>query len=384
MRILIYFILFLSTQLACADIRFLSISDFHYGSGNISGDGKDTGKILLNSSLKKFSQLSNQVDFILTLGDFSTHMLLYSPKKSDYLQTVFEGLYEANKQGKPMFYITGNNDSLKGNYQPFSWKGITPLTYAKHWQGACIHCKDLIIDGKHMEDTDYYSSYLISGNKELILIALNTTQFAQTSLLIPPYPQQEKDASQQLKWLESQLKTHHAKQLLIAMHIPPGKQYNGERTWREIYLKQFINLLNQTHKRYGHITLLTAHTHMDDIRKLQLKDGTNIYAYATPSISRNHHNNPAMKIFDLDNELRVKDYTTYYTPNDAQWGNEYYQAMKHIYPQCRAKILDKCMDSLTKEIVCKKLKIGVFYGAKSSRVDSSVCKTTYPVNLKTI
>lgn len=373
-------VIFLSIQPTRADIRFLSISDIHYGSGNTSGDGHDTDMTLLASSLNKFSHLVNEVDFILTLGDFATHGIKSSTKNAEYISTVFHGLYKANIAAKPMFYITGNNDSMGGNYQPFSWNGKTPLTLAKDWQGACLHCERLIIDEKHMRDKGYYSSYVLPGKKDIVLIGLNTIQFAKAPFLTLPYPHKDRDASQQLKWLESQLKTHHAKQLLIAMHIPPGNNHNGSLTWQKEYTKQFINLLNLFHKQYGQITLLTSHTHMDDIRKIQLNDGTNIYAYATPSISQIHHNYPAMKIFDLDNHLRIKDYTTYFTTTNNQWEHEHYQAIKHLFPECNNKILDKCLDTLNNELVCKTLKDGLFYGAKNPKVDSSVCKITYSVN----
>ncbi len=381
MRALICFLtLFVSTQLVFADIRFLSISDIHYGSENVSGDGHDTGNILLNSSLKKFNQLTKDVDFILTLGDVPTHKLLYSSKNVEYLQTVFQGLYEADKPAKPMFYITGNNDSPKGNYQPFSWNNKSVLTYAPDWKNMCIHCEGLMIDGTHIQDQGYYSSYVLPENKDIILIALNTVQFANIPLLLPRYLHQNKDATQQLQWLETQLKTHQAKQLLIAMHIPPGSNYKGNLIWQEDYLAQFIHLLNITHQHYGQITLLTAHTHMDDIRKIHLNDGSTVYAYATPSISQIHHNNPAMKIFDLDNDLHMKNYTTYYTTNEEQWGDEHYQAINTIYPQCAGELLTNCLNSLTNELVCNPLQEGAFYGAKSPRVDVAVCKKTYPIN----
>jgi UDP-2,3-diacylglucosamine pyrophosphatase LpxH len=372
--------LFFSTQLVFADIRFLSLSDIHYDTENISSDGHDTGETLLNSSLKKVNQLTKDVDFILTLGDFPTHKLVGSPKIATNLQTVFQGLYQADRPAKPMFYITGNNDSLKGNYQPFSWNGKSALTYANHWKNMCIHCKGLMIDGQHIQDQGYYSSYVLPQNKDIVLIALNTVQFAKIPTLLPGYPNQNTDATQQLKWLETQLKTLHAKQLLIAMHIPPGIDYKGNPIWQEDYLTQFIHLLNTTHQNYDQITLLTAHTHMDDIRKIQLNNDLTVYAYATPSISQNHHNNPAMKIFELDNDLHMKDYTTYYTTDDDQWRNEHYQAIETIYPQCVGKTLTSCLDSLTNELVCQPLQKKAFYGAKSPRVDGSVCKKTYSIN----
>ena len=377
---LIMFLLLI--QPTYANVRFLSISDIHYGSGNTSDDGKDTDDILLTSALKKMSLLASEVDFMITLGDFPTHMLLFSSKKAAFIKTVFHGLLQADSAAKPMFYISGNNDSLHGNYQPFSWNGESPLSMAQDWHGACVYCDGLIIDGSHMLDEGYYSSYVLPNNKDIVLLALNSTQFTNRPFLLPKYPNQNRDAIQQLQWLEKQLKTHHVKQLLIAMHVPPGSDHKGRPYWQEPYLKQFIQLLNLTANQYGQISLLTSHSHMDDIRKIRLSNGMNIYAYATPAISRIHHNNPAMKIFNLDTNMKLGDYTTYYTTTDGKWKNEHYSAIEDInsiFPQCHGKFLAKCIDSLSDESLCMTLKNGLFYGAKSPRVDGSVCKTTYPV-----
>ena len=380
MRIFLYLlIIVLLIQPSYANVRFLSISDIHYGSNNTPGDGHDTDKILLSTALKKFSHLAEQVDFIITLGDFPTHLLGYSSKKEEYIKTIFHDLYQADKAAKPLFYISGNNDPLQGNYQPFSWNGTSLLTFANDWQGACAHCEGLIIDGTHMFTDGYYSSYVLADNKDIILIVLNSIQFTHSPFFIPNYPHQDRDAAEQLQWLGMQLKEHHAKQLLIAMHVPPGRDYKGRSYWYEAYLQQFIHLLNLAYPQYEQITLLTSHSHMDDIRKIHLENGMSIYAYATPSISRIHHNNPAMKIFDLDADMKLQNYTTYYTTTDAQWGDDHYRALHSIFPQCHSNILATCLDSLSNQSVCKIVKEGLFYGAKSPRVDGSACRFTYPV-----
>ena len=377
--LILYLLLF---QPVHADVSFLSISDIHYGSENTPGDGHDTDPLLLASALNKFSHLTQEVDFIITLGDFPTHHWLNSPKIADYIRTVFHDLYQADSAAKPLFYITGNNDSLQGDYQPFSLNGKSPLSLAPDWQGACAHCKGLLLDGTHLADGGYYSTYVVPGNQDMLLIVLNSVQFTRAPFFFPTYPEQMKDALQQLQWLEMQLKTHHAKQLLIAMHVPPGMDYKGRPSWHEPYLKQFINVLNQTASRYGQISLLTAHSHMDDIRKIRLDSGLTIYAYATPSISRIHHNNPGMKIFQFDSDLKLKDYTTYYTTTDEPWENTHYSAIKgadSLFPSCHGQLLVTCLDSLDAVSICKRFKEGLFYGVKSPRVDASVCKLTYPI-----
>jgi len=382
MRLFIYiFILLIQITQTHAALSFLTISDIHYGENNTPGDGNDTDKVLLDSSLNKFKLLAKNVDFILTLGDFPTHRIFNTLKTKDYIQTVFQGLYKANSFAKPMFYIAGNNDSIQGNYHPFSYKGESPLKYAKNWQGACVNCEGLIIDRSHMEDQGYYSSFVIPNNKYIILIVLNATQFTKTPWFLNAYPNQKEDALAQFKWLNKQLETNTAKQLLIAMHEPPGKNYKDKNIWHEEYIKQFISLLNNSYKNYGEITLLSSHTHMDDIRKIKLGNGNIIFDYATPAISRIHHNNPGMKIFHLNDEMQIKDYTTYYTQNDNYWGDLHYNAIKgksSVFPNCHNKSLANCLNNLSDDAVCKNL--SKYYGVKSPRVNSSVCKFTYPVN----
>lgn len=380
MRAFLFSWFLFTITLSHAEISFLSIADIHYGINNTPGDGKDTDSILLKEALKKMATLSRNVDFILALGDLPTHSFWKNPEKKASLETVFHGLYQADRKAIPMFYIAGNNDSLNGNYQPFSSPAKSPLTFANDWQGACVYCDELLIDGSHMEDKGYYSSYVIADNKDIILIALNSIPFNKTPFFLPKYPNQNKDALTELQWLDKELQTHSAKQVLIAMHIPPGHNYHGKPTWYDIYLNQFINILDHALPRYGQISLLTAHTHMDDIRKIQLKNGQAIYTYATPSISRIHHNNPGIKIFALDSNLKIKDYTTYYTLEDAHWGQAHYQAMKDIFKDCLSPTLSHCLNELERKTVCLKLNQGEFYGVKSPRVDGSVCDLTYPVN----
>lgn len=360
---------------------FLTISDIHYGSNNLSRDGEDTGPEFMKITMREFEKLSKKVDFILCLGDLPTHFLFNSPKKGEFEKTVFDELYENDKELKPIFYLAGNNDSLLGNYQPFESNDVSPLNFATDWDGACAHCKGLIIDDRHMHHDGYYSSYVIPGNKKIILIALNATQWTKTPILAK-YPNQEHDALIQLAWLNQQLKKHHAKQLLIAMHEPPGMSYRGEPMWHKPYLQEFIRILSNNKKSYGEITLLTSHTHMDELRKIHLDDGSNIYAYSTPAISRIHHNYPGMKIFSMNNQLKIKNYTTYYTSDLNSWKKQQYQALnspRAIFPHCRHQTLSQCLSKLNTEQVCSSLDKGLFYGVKSPKVPHHECDTIYQV-----
>ncbi len=368
-----FIVLLICTSSLFASPQFLTISDVHYGTKNTTGDGKDTGIEVLNNAMEKFKELSKDVDFILTLGDLPTHLLGYSPEKEEYEKTVFHAFFEANTHLKPMFYISGNNDPLTGNYQPFEFEGKSPLSFATDWTGACMHCDGLILDDTHMASGGYYSSYVIPNNKDIILIVLNTTQWIKPFIFMPRYPHQETDALVQLYWFKEQLKKHHAKQLLIAMHIPPGKNRMGESLWQANYLKKFLNTIDQYHQSYDQISLLTSHTHMDEFRKIQLNGDKAIYAYSTPSVSRLHHNNSAMKVFSFNNKMEIKNFSTHYTTNDKEWGQEQYHALSSndgIFPQCENKMLAQCLDGLTDQEVCDYIERGLFFGVKSSQVNN--------------
>lgn len=368
-------------------MQFLTLSDIHYGDNNIVGDGQDTGPELLKLTENKIKELSPSVNFILFLGDIPTHGLLFNSAKEHYEKIVFHSLYRSNIAAKPIFYIPGNNDSLQGNYQAFEANGISPLTYATDWNGACAYCNDLIIDGSHMYHDGYYSSYVIPKNKEIILLALNATQWTKIAgvrrIFYSKYANQEEDASTQLAWMEDQLKNHRAKQLLIAMHEPPGTSYLGTPIWYKRYEQEFIRILAQYHHLYGQITLLSSHTHMEEFRKIQLDNGVNIYDYSTPSISRNHHNNPSMKVFSLNKDLQINDFTTYYTTASHEWNNEHYHALSApdpIFPKCQGKHLAACLDQLSIEQVCDDLHHGAFYGVKNPNVADTLCSQIYPIN----
>lgn len=363
--------------------RFLTLADIHYGSQHLDGDGLDTGKKLLALTLKKYGVLAAQADFIVILGDIPGHMFGASPKKEKYEQRVFHALYHANRARKPLFYAPGNNDALQGNYQSFQAKGKSPLTFAQEWQGACAYCDGLIIDASAMQEQGYYSSYVIPENKDIVLIVLNTTIFTKSPFYAATYPNQQEVASRQLQWFKSQLAKNKARQLLIAMHVPPGNNFQGNALWQEQYQQEFIAILTLFQHRFGQITLLTSHTHMDEIRKIRLNPGLNIYAYSTPSISRDHHNHSGMKLFELNDTWAVKDFTTYFTRTFLSWDDEHYHAIKEcdsIFPQCQQETLAACLDRLDNETVCKQLETGLFYGVKSNKVHQNVCSRFYAVN----
>lgn len=377
--------IFLCSTYTLASSHFLTLSDIHYGKDNRPGNGHDTGDMLWSSALGKFKELTTQIDFIILLGNLPTHSIFESStKKGDYEAKIFHDLYKADSHYKPMFYVAGNNDSLAGNYQPFLFNGRSPLDYAPDWQGACVYCDGLILDKSAMYQGGYYSTYVMPNNKDIILIALNATQFTGIPFWLPAYLNQDLDANQQLEWLETQFNRHHAKQLLIAMHEPPGVDYQDKPIWKENYLKTFIYLLNKYQDHYQQISLLASHTHYDELRKITLDNSRPIYSYSTPSISRSHYNNPAMKVFHLADDFSIYDFTTYYTTDEAHWDNNYYDAIKsknnNIFPNCSNLHLAACLDSLSNENVCQLMQEKFIYSVKNQDKRITNCLNSYKIN----
>jgi hypothetical protein len=225
---------------------------------------------------------------------------------------------------------------------------------------------------------------VIPNNRNIILIALNANQFVNPVFLAPRYPNQDQQAKIQLAWLEQQLRQHHAQQLLIAMHEEPGLDSNNNAVWRSSYLTTFINLLNRYHTNYQQLSLLPGHSHYDELRKIVLTDKTAIYSYSTPAISRNHYTNPAMKIFYLDKQQKLVDFTTYYTTDEQHWQNEQYHALLStgdtIFPNCGTYNLPHCLDLLTNEEVCEKMTKHYIFTVKNRDKPITNCLSSYIIH----
>lgn len=367
-------LLFINLSVQAAEIRFLTIADIHYGNPN------ETGAVLWQSTLKQYQKLAAESDFILFLGDMSAHAIRSARKKADIQSLIFHDLYRNNTLHKPLFFIAGNNDSLAGNYMPFSGYS-NPLLQAPEWSGgACAHCDNLTVDTTYMFQGGYYSSYVVPGRKDILLIVINATQFAEMPWWKAGYPHQNKDAEKQLKWLENQLKSHSANQLLIAMHEEPGKDYLGRPVWKPVFLKKFISLLDKYQKQYQEISLLAAHSHYDELRKIQLKN-TVVYSYSSPSISHDHHNYSAMKLFQLSENGRLKNFTTFYSKKNKTWSDGHYSAIPDIFPACHSEGLADCLSLLTAKEICRMEQDKHVFGAGNPAVKDIGCETGFAVSM---
>ncbi len=362
-------------------LHFLSIADIHYGPDNRPGDGHDTGDESWGAALKKFRQLSAQAEFIMVLGDLPTHTNWFSNNKAANEEKIFHDLY-LNAVNTPIFYVPGNNDSLKGNYQPFSYEGHSPLDLAKDWQGACAYCDDLIVDGQFMSSGGYYAASPFKNNKDkALLVVLNSTQFTKIPLILPPYFNQNEDAQTQLDWLENLLQTFAGQQIYIAMHVEPGNDFHGNEIWHRDNLERFMAIIDNL-PASTELSIFSAHSHYDEIRRMQTPQGRSVMIYGTPSISRDHHNNSGMKLFSVDDALNISNFTTFYTDQLSTWDEQSYQGQggEQAIFSCTQSILDTCLKSLSIQDACAAMSAGNMYGVKNPRFSELNCSLMYLVS----
>src|SRR3990167_5400324 len=279
---------------------------------------------LINTNIK--NGIVPKPQFILILGDISGHARVIPDSAIKNESVVFSKL-KAHFEHTPIFYIFGNNDSLKANYGPFydrtlSGRDKSPYDVAISHSGwldgflsTGAHCKP-----KHSrypclisEDpvNGYYSAYL---HNKLRLIALNSVLFAEIR-----GPITKNAETDQLQWLSAQLesaKINH-ESVLIAMHIPPGNNaYDHSSFW---FPREQANFLKSV-KIYRHtiIGLLAAHTHAEELKVIKASPHQIIGGlYITAALSTSHGNAPAIKTF-------------YFSKRNGQWLLSNYQTFNFL------------------------------------------------------
>ncbi len=165
----------------------------------------------------------------------------------------------------------------------------------------------------------YYSAQPLGSN--LMVIGLNTNSFVDGTPT-------SAGANAELDWLNFQLAAAKAagQKVWILMHVPPGANSQStaqnavkagtpsevsEQTTAMMWDPGIQEVFLQTLENYpGMVTLMLAgHTHMDEYRILS----TGNVLEQLPSISPCFGNNPAFKVFTIDQKtLAATDYQSYY------------------------------------------------------------------------
>jgi sphingomyelin phosphodiesterase acid-like 3 len=328
---------------------FLAMSDIHFvgQSGetcNQAGDETDTTLWAAAQAEAQRVILAEKPAFAIYLGDLPSHCTGHPDTQ---FTVALDGLANIAGTGTKLIYVPGNNDSLAGDYGPFTATGGTPLDMSTAWHGTPV----LNARPGDMIDTanlskGYYSVYAVQATTTapaLRVIALNTTIFTyKYSQNVPTY---QADANAQLEWLNAQMKDARAKgdKVIIAMHVPPGTDGYGGRKGNAI-VTMWNSGLNYTgtdpdlkggwvQRTFLEIVaaytpeivgLLSSHTHQNEIRRLRdcSRKLPKLGAFteldvAIPSITTDHTNNPSVKVFSYDDRLEWTENRTFYASGES-------------------------------------------------------------------
>jgi sphingomyelin phosphodiesterase acid-like 3 len=291
--------------------------------------GADTNYPLLVLALASIRQNLGASPFILYTGDLlghgiSQHYIQHTGSSdavailgfSNKTLTFVTQQIRAAVGDLPIFFAVGNCDSYTG-YGPDSvFLANSADTYYTQLLNSSINQQDF---QAAFTAGGYYSAEPAGTN--LMVIGLNTIQF---SPLV-----QNKDGSEnniaavttELDWFDAKLAAAKAdgKKVWLLMHAPPGAdigttaqsvQSSGHLAsatmmWEPNYQDTFMQILA---KYPGVITMsLAGHTHMDEYRIMSAGNVIDI----TPGISPCFKNDPAYKVFRMDNaSLTPTDYSS--------------------------------------------------------------------------
>ncbi len=316
----------------------------------------DTGQCLWDSTqdqLRTVLNGSEKPGFVLYLGDLPEHNIRPSEMAVD-MKAVLGGLRTIAQAAQvPVLYLPGNNDSLDGDYCPFKSASTgtsgdpnqgTPLSLdpGQGWplaggNGPCdadLTNKPCIKDGN--PDWGYFSAYPLAGSN-LRVVALNTAAVSTNTMCDATWQSRGIDRAQvaadQFDWFEGQMEeasctgqpaSCEKDRVLVAMHVPPGIDgYSGDASWRPLTAggtatrDRFLGIM----KEHPEVVMgtLTAHSHMEEIRRLHSDCGAPAFdvALSLPGITPPHGNNPAFKVFHYDAGNVLTDFNVHYRPLDS-------------------------------------------------------------------
>lgn len=344
-----------ATALSSAAPRFLVISDVHLCDDSVQyvvySKKGDSGSDLWKAAKDKMTEIikgPNSPQFIVLLGDLTYHTTDRERAKHNVGVVLRDIRVVADAAHIPVIYAPGNNDSPYKNYGGFSFDS------ARAYSG-CNTCWPLLgkssdelqtnkaemVQGSDKKDLGFYSCYPLGKERKFRVVVLNTVIFTEkyTSSSGP-----EADASAQMSWLKEQLKDadHENEHVLLAMHVPPGKDYAGADFWStglkfegKTVQNAFLDLVAEHQKI---ITgLITSHTHYDGVRKLYGDSKSPKFTaveLSIPGIAPGHGNYPAMNTVEYKpDNFELEDFETFYHPYEhkeeiekkeiiKRWGND--------------------------------------------------------------
>jgi sphingomyelin phosphodiesterase acid-like 3 len=346
--IFLFYCLFVSRVTAQSTASFIAVSDIHLDTSNTP---------TWEAAAKTMTQIAqgknggSKPSFILYLGDLPVHSDPHSTAQvanaMNEAGIALKGLRGIAEQANiPLLYLPGNNDSYTGDYHVFDTTIFKKDTMgANRWpvipgNQPISHQQDPYIGDQSLSRLGCYTAFPLGKSVPLEVIALNTVMFSQqrTDSVGMAYnycnghpEKRQQDAEQEITWLWQQLEAAAGKgqQVLIAMHIPPGRDgYTGANSlttggkllWDSTLLfrgmkAQFFFVSLITAFKNNIIGLIGGHTHLDGIRIVLDSTNAPILPYiSVPAISADHGNNSCFKVveYDASQKYALTNFVTYY------------------------------------------------------------------------
>lgn len=346
------FLFFLAAH--CFALRILVVSDLHYAPSLEKtryaelGRPSDSGRDLYHSLQRELRK--HHPDAVVLLGDLPGHQSLDQLRVDRLILKKLPTLFPHT----PFFYLPGNEDSPLGDYHSFSAIDpvdgglFSPSLYFKPLKNLLIN------DGSYQHHPfyfGYYSAYLTT-RQEIRLIALNTVIMQNPRdgkrYVADDGVSQDKAAGLEFAWLQQQLE--QAKQrrqsVILAMHIPAGFDvFRGHPFWSPRYKKRFMRLLHRYRQQV--LVVLTAHTHMNELRLYKHGKQLDAVAVGVPGVTPLHRNDPGFDelVFAKRGQwyLDAKQSLSYrYAPRKKQWGRYTNFALCDVHQAGLAKLAQIC------------------------------------------
>lgn len=282
--------------------------------------GCDTPKETYDSFIEYAKTITPKPKFILYGGDTIAHGLTKSISDVQERFRVYFNQLNTIYRDVPILITIGNND-----YYPNYGK---PDTDVQNFESLA----DVLVEGNHLtpeqEKTFRKGGYYYQDFEKynLRIAILNTVIYSEQKR-----PETTGDLYGQLEWLENITIDAENKGLKvgIAAHIPPGVSYIGDvsKPFDQGWSDEYMIKMSALDLKYKFQFFLGAHTHLDLMMPVYGEAEKVPYFLSSPSISPQHGNNPAFRIYKVKNG-QIVDYDQYYTrllrnPEKLEWQLEY-------------------------------------------------------------
>lgn len=293
---------------------------------------------------------SQNVEFVVLLGDFlvynfenkfTSYTNLKDAKSIEtFTKHTFSFISESisKKLGKniEVYPVLGNTDSYVSNYNFDNPSNSNLYKDLSNIWGK--NSPQLSQSNTFVNDGGYYSINI--NNKNLKILALNTTMFAREAKSNDPTIVINDYAQKQIDWISNEFNklssTEKNTKFLIISHIPVGissaSSKNGSSPvsfWRNNKFEtEYINTLNNNKNSIAGV--LVGHTH-EDIFQI-INKNNELASSTTPSLTSTRHD-ARFKVFKLNKENVLVDSVLYsFNPSKKFWAEE---SISSQYPQAR-------------------------------------------------